>query len=177
MSKKVSTIILFIIGFLLYFIQKNIFSNLKIAGIIPNIFIIYILFLGLYTNSKVSIAIGIFIGFILDCTYGKCIGISSTMFCILAYLTSYFDKNFSKDNKITILLMCMGATIIFELGYYAINSIVFSFNIEFWNFTKKILVEILYNTLLLIIIYPLFQKLGYILDRKYKKSNLLTRYF
>lgn len=172
-----STIILFIIGFLLYFIQKNLFSNLKIAGIAPNIFIIYILFLGLYTNSKVSIAIGIFLGFILDCVYGKCIGISSTMFCILAYLTSYFDKNFSKDNKITIILMCIGATIIFELGYYFINSIVFSFSMEILNFIEKVLIETLYNTLLLIIIYPVFQKLGYMFDRMYKKSNLLTRYF
>ena len=177
MSKKVTTLILFIIGFLLYFIQKNIFSNLKIAGIAPNIFIIYILFLGLYTNSKVSIAIGIFIGFLLDCTYGKCIGISSTMFCVLAYLSSYFDKNFSKDNKITIILMGVGATLIFEFGYYLINSIVFNFDIEILSFVKIILIEILYNTLVLIIIYPLFQKIGYMLDRKFKKSNLLTRYF
>lgn len=99
------------------------------------------------------------------------------MFCILAYLASYFDKNFSKDNKITIMLMCIGATVIFELGYYAINSIVFDFDMEFWYFAKKMLVENIYNTLLLIIIYPIFQKFGYMLDRKFKKSNLLTRYF
>lgn len=99
------------------------------------------------------------------------------MFCILAYLTSYFDKNFSKDNKTTILLMCVGATFIFEFGYYIVNSIVFDFNIEFWYFIKLIVIEIIYNILLLIIIYPLFQKIGYMLDRKFKKSNLLTRYF
>ena len=66
-------------------------------------------------------AIGIFIGLLLDTVYGKCIGISSTMFCILAYLSSYFDKNFSKDNKITIIFMCIGATFIFEFGYYIIK--------------------------------------------------------
>lgn len=177
MSKKLVTIILFISGFLLYFIQKNIFSNLPIAGITPNIFIIYILFLGLYTNSKVSIMVGIFIGFLLDAVYGKCIGISSTMFCILAYLSSYFDKNFSKDNKITILFMCIGATCIYELGHYILNIIIYNFDFEFLYFTKILFIENIYNILILIIIYPLFQKLGYILDRKYKKSNLLTRYF
>ena len=177
MSKKVTVIILFIISFLLYFIQRNIFSNLKIAGIMPNIFIIYILFLGLYTNSKVSIAVGVFVGLLLDTVYGKCIGVSSIMFCILAYLAAYFDKSFSKDNKITILLMCLGATLIFEFGYYIINSIVFDFEIEFWYFMKMMIIENIYNILILIIIYPLFQRLGYILDRKFKKSNLLTRYF
>ena len=177
MNKKVTIIVLFIISFLLYFLQRNIFSNLKISGISPNIFIIYILFLGLYTNSKISIAIGIFIGILIDAVYGKCIGISSTMFCIIAYLTSYFDKNFSKDNKITIMLMCIGATFIFEFGYYIINSLVFNFDIEFKYFIKIMFIENLYNTLLLIIIYPIFQKVGYILDRKFKRSNLLTRYF
>lgn len=177
MNKKGVIVILFLISFLLYFLQRNIFSNLTIGGIAPNLFIIYILFLGLYTNSKVSMSIGIFIGFLLDAVYGKCIGISSMMFCILAYVASYFDKNFSKDNKITIIIMGIGATFIYEFGYYALNSIVFNFDIEFFNFLKIALVENLYNTLLLIIIYPAFKKIGYVLDRKFKKSNLLTRYF
>ena len=73
--------------------------------------------------------------------------------------------------------MGVGATLIFEFGYYLINSIVFNFDIEILSFVKIILIEILYNTLVLIIIYPLFQKIGYMLDRKFKKSNLLTRYF
>lgn len=177
MNKKGITIILFLISFLLYFLQRNIFSKLTIGGIVPNIFVIYILFLGLYTNSKVSIGVGIFIGFLLDTVYGKCIGISSMMFCILAYVASYFDKNFSKDNKITIIIMGIGATFIYEFGYYILNSIVFNFDIEFMYFLRIVLVEILYNTLLLIIIYPMFKKLGYLLDRKFKQSNLLTRYF
>lgn len=177
MGKKTIILILFILGFVLYFLQKNIFSNLPIFGIVPNILIIYILFLGLYTNSKVSIAVGIFLGFLLDTVYGKCIGISSMMFCILAYVSSYFDKNFSKENKITIIIMCIGATFVYELGSYIINSIVFNFEIEFRYFLNKVFIENLYNTLLLIIIYPVFKKFGYILDRKFKQSNLLTRYF
>ena len=177
MNKKGITIILFLISFLLYFLQTNIFSKLTIGKIAPNIFIIYILFLGLYTNSKVSNGVGIFIGFLLDAVYGKCIGISSMMFCILAYVASYFDKNFSKDNKITIIVMGIGATFVYELGYYILNSIVFNFDIEFFYFLKIVLIENLYNTLLLILIYPVFKNVGYILDRKFKQSNLLTRYF
>lgn len=177
LNKKVIVLILFLIAFILYFFQRNIFSTLKLFGIMPNILIIYILFLGLYTNSKVSISIGIFLGFLLDTIYGKCIGISSMMFCILAYVAAYFDKNFSKDNKITIIIMCIGATFVYELGCYIINSVVFNFEIEFLFFLKKVLIENLYNTLLLIIIYPIFKKLGYILDRKFKHTNLLTKYF
>ena len=52
-------------GTLPFFLSLTLFSNLTISGIAPNIFIIYILFLGLYTNSKVSIGIGIFLGLLL----------------------------------------------------------------------------------------------------------------
>lgn len=177
MGKKGITLILFVIGIILYYIQRNIFSNLLIFNVAPNILIIYILFLGLYTNSKVSMIIGIMLGFLLDTVYGKCIGVSSIMFCILAYLVSYFDKNFSKDNKVTIILMIIGATIVYEFGYYLISSFILKYEIEIWYFLKINLIENIYNVLLVILFYPLMQKIGYIIDRKYKKSNLLTRYF
>ena len=73
--------------------------------------------------------------------------------------------------------MGIGATFVYELGYYILNSIVFNFDIDFFSFFKIAFIENLYNTLLLIIIYPMFKTLGYKLDRKFKQSNLLTRYF
>lgn len=99
------------------------------------------------------------------------------MFCVIGYLGSYFDKNFSKENKLTIIFMVAGSTLIFELGTYFINSIILEFEREFGYFTKIVLIEILYNILLSIILYPLIQKFGYSIERTFKKTNILTRYF
>ena len=99
------------------------------------------------------------------------------MLCAIGYLGSYFDKNFSKENKLTIIFMVIGATIIFEFGTYFINSIILEFEREYLYFFKIVLIEILYNVLLSIILYPIIQKLGYSIDRNFKKNNILTRYF
>ena len=99
------------------------------------------------------------------------------MFCVIGYLGSYFDKNFSKENKMTIIFMVAGATLIYELGVYFLNSIILVFEREMLYFIKIVLIEILYNVLLSIILYPLIQKIGYVIDRNFKKNNILTRYF
>lgn len=177
MKKFWIVISLILVFFLLYFLQVDIFCSLTIAGIKPNLFVIYILFIGLFANQILGISFGVICGLILDLLYGKTIGVTAVMLCIIGFLGSYFDKNFSKENKLTIIFMVVGATIIFELGSYFMNSIILQFEREYWYFTKIILIEILYNVLLSILFYPFIQKIGYIIDRTFKRNNILTRYF
>lgn len=176
--KKFSIIIaLILVFFIIYFLQVNIFGVFTIAGVKPNLFIIYILFIGLFANQFAGISFGVICGLIIDLLYGKAIGVSAIMLCAIGYLGSYFDKNFSKENKLTIIFMVVGATIIYEFGSYFISSIMLEFEREYLYFLKIVLIETLYNVLLSIILYPLIQNIGYSIDRNFKKNNILTRYF
>lgn len=177
MKKFFIIVSLILTFFLIYFLQINIFNNLTIAGIKPNLFIIFVLFVGLFVNSSVGIVMGVFVGIVLDLLYGKSIGISAVMYCIIGYLGTYFDKNFSKENKFTIILMCAGATAIYEFGYYMLSSLIINFDRENFQFLKILIIEVIYNILLTIIIYPLIQKAGFSIDRTFKRNNVLTRYF
>lgn len=176
--RKVLTVIgLIIVFFVIYFLQVNIFSTFTIAGVRPNLFVIYVLFIGLFANQIVGISLGVVFGIIIDLLYGKSIGVSAVMLCVIGYLGSYFDKNFSKENKLTIIFMVAGSTFIYEFGSYFLNSIILEFSREYLYFLKIAFLEILYNVLLSIIIYPLIQKVGYVIDRNFKRNNILTRYF
>lgn len=177
MKKFTIVISLIIFFFIIYFLQVNIFSSFTIAGISPNLFIIYVLFIGLYANQFWGITLGVIFGLIIDLIFGKTIGITAVMLCIIGFLGSYFDKNFSKENKLTIIFMIAGTTLIYEFGVYFLNSIILEFDREYFYFARIVIVEIIYNILLTIIIYPLIQKIGYIIDRNFKHNNILTRYF
>lgn len=124
-----------------------------------------------------GISMGVLFGLIIDLIFGKTIGITAVMLCIIGYLGSYFDKNFSKENRLTIIFMIVGSTLIYELGSYFLNSIILEFDTEYLYFFKILVVEIFYNILLTIILYPLIQKVGYTIDRNFKHNNILTRYF
>ena len=177
MRKFITTIILIITYFIIFYLQTNIFHNFTIAGIMPNLFVIYILYIGLSTNAAYGISFGVFGGIIIDCVYSKTIGITAVMLCLISFLGAYFNKNFSKENKLTIIIMIILSTVIYEVGYYFLNSVIIGFDAEMFYFIKILLIEILYNVLLTIILYPLIQKTGYILDRTFKKNNIMTRYF
>lgn len=87
------------------------------------------------------------------------------------------DKNLSKDSKITVILLVMGATAGFEIFIYVYKSMSIPMNIEIWEFIKILIVEIIYNALITIILYPLMQKLGYKMEEIFKNPQILTRYF
>lgn len=177
MKKVVIGICLILVFFIIYVLQISVFSNFTIAGVKPNLFIIFILFIGLFANQILGISFGVVCGLIIDLLYGKVIGTSAIMLCIIGYLGAYFDENFSKDNKLTIIIMVAGATFIYELGVYFLNSIILDFSREYLNFIRIAIIEVLYNVLLTILLYPIIQKAGYLIDRNVKQNNILTRYF
>lgn len=83
----------------------------------------------------------------------------------------------SKDSKITIILLVIAATASYETFAYLYRGVVLSSNIEMFIFIKKLLIEVLFNTLITIIIYPLIQKFGYKIEDIFRSQQILTRYF
>lgn len=176
--KKALTILLLIISFLvIYFLQANFFSWFTIATVKPNLFIIFILFISLFAGYKVGISFGILSGLFLDIIIGKNIGTTAIMFGIIGAIGGYFDKNFSKESKLTIILMVVGCTFIYEIGAYLIQIIRLSINVEIKEFIIMLVIEAIYNIILTIIIYPIFQKAGYRIEDIFKGNQILTRYF
>lgn len=176
--KKISAILLLIITFfIIYFLQANFFSWFTIAGVKPNLFIVFILFIGLFAGKKIGAILGLIFGLYLDLLIGKSIGISAIMLSAIGLLGEYFDKNFSKESRFTIMLMIMGSTIVYEIGQYAFSVIKWETGLEIFTFAKILVIEVLYNAIITIIIYPIMQKLGYALENTFKVKNILTRYF
>ncbi len=177
MKKTIAIILLILTFFITYFIQSNFFTWFTIAGVQPNLFVIYILFIGLFAGKKLGLIFGIIFGFYIDVVIGRQIGISAIMFGLVGLIGEYFDKNFSKESRITIMLMMAGSTIIYEVGCYIFNVITLEMNVEIFSFTKILLIEVIYNLILVIILYTLIQKAGKTLEEIFKTRNILTRYF
>lgn len=99
------------------------------------------------------------------------------MFVMIVILADIYDKNFSKDNRITIMIIVLSTTIIYELGMYILNVFKLSISLELISFIKILIIECIYNILLTIIIYPIIQKLGDLLEEIFKEQKILTKYF
>ena len=177
MKKLTINICLILTAFIIYFLQSNFFNWFTISRVMSNLFVIFILFIGLFSNRITGIVYGVVIGGILDLTIGTQIGINAVGLGVIGFLAATFDKNFSKDSRATIMFMVLGTTIIFEVVTYILNNIILVRNLEIFNFIKILSIEVIYNLIITIIIYPLIQKLGYSIENEYKGNKILTRYF
>lgn len=177
MKKALIFLEIFLTFIILYFLQSNFFCWFTIAGVKPNLFIILALFVGLFAGKYIGISTGVFCGLLLDLFVGKKIGICAIMLGIVGLLGGYLDKNFSKESKITIMLMVMGATLLYELGSYIIYAFIYSYAIDLSTLIFQLLIEMIYNVILTIILYPLMQRTGFAIEDTFKGNKILTRYF
>ena len=170
---------LIIVNFLItYFLQTNFFTWFTIDGIMPNLFVILVLIIGLFAGKIYGIIYGIIFGFLLDLFIGNTVGLTSFMFGTLGCISGIFNKNFSKDSKLIIMLMIMALTGVFEIGIYILNIIFNSVQLELIAFTKILIVEIIYNGILGIILYPLLRIFGDYIEGELKMKKIIgIKYF
>jgi len=143
----------------------------------PNLFVIYVLFIGLFASRTVGTIYGVAVGIILDLLLGSQVGINAVTLGVVGFLAGVFDKNFSKDSRMTIMLMVFGSTFLVEVLNYLLDYMFLVINVEIGSFLVILAIEIVYNLILTIILYPLIQKSGYYIENEYKGNKILTRYF
>ncbi len=177
MRKLVINVFLILTSLIIYYLQSNFFTWFNISGIMPNLFIVLVLFIGLFASRTMGTVYGIIIGLILDLVLGNKVGVNAVTLGIIGFLAGVFDKNFSKDSRMTIMLMTISATLLVEGANYLIKYVLLSANVEIFSFIEILIVEIIYNCILTIILYPLIQKSGYYIENEYKGNKILTRYF
>lgn len=176
--KKIIINILLVLSFIiLYLLQSNLFTWFTIAGVMPNLFVIFVLFIGLYAHKYMGIVYGVVFGLLIDLFIAKKVGITSIMLGIVGIIGTRLDRNFSKENRITIILIVAIATVVFEVGSYILGFFIYKSSINILPFLQILLIECFYNILLTIIFYPLMHICGSKIEAEYKGDRILTHYF
>lgn len=68
-------------------------------------------------------------------------------------------------------------TIICEIVNYTMQTILFKSTIDLLAFGRIIFIELLFNTMIIIIIYPILIKMGELIERVFTEDKTLTRYY
>ena len=177
MKKFKSFLILLLLFLIIYFLQFNFFTWFNIRGIMPNLFVVFTLFVGIFIGQRIGIAVGLFVGIVIDVIIGKQVGFTGIALGIVGYVGELLDKNFDKNNLLTLLAMVAIVTFGYELVnmFYIIVRNGLNFNI--FIFLVMIVVEVLFNVLLVMIFYPLLKKIGHYFEEVFKVKRVLTRYY
>ena len=160
MKKIISVLGIVIIFLSIYFLQSNFFSWFNIYSIKPNLFMIFVIFVGLSLGKEYGLTFGILLGLILDLFSSQIIGINAISLGAAGLLAGILAKNFSIEHKFTFIIIASLLTFIGESVYYALEIILSEAEVQLIIFIRILLIEIIFNDLIIIIIYPVLNKIG-----------------
>lgn len=58
-----------------------------------------------------------------------------------------------------------------------LNILILNSSIQILSFLKIVIIEMIFNGLLMIIIYPIIKKVSLLCDEIYNNKNIITKYF
>lgn len=130
----------------------------------------------MFTGKISGLVCGAISGIFLDLFIETSIIIEPIMFGIIGFISGILAKNFSKENKLNIMIMVTITTLCYETGVYILRIFLFSIQFEILPFIKIILIECFYNAMITIIIYPIMQYFGQKIEENIFENKIL-RYF
>lgn len=160
--KTIITILLFIISILL---QLFVFNNITLFGFKPNMLIISVILVGMYTNIYSTAFYALLLGFTTDLLFGTS-GFYTVIYSILGVVIGYVSDNYMKENIFSAIILTAGGITILEIIEY-IRAMAISANyIGFMHFVGDLLVSVLLNVAIASVFAFVLGKINALLEKK-----------
>lgn len=101
--------------------QLSFFSRVELLHVSPDILPALVVCMGLLGGSLAGAVSGFSIGFFVDCLLVEALGITSLVLLGIGYLAGLFRERFEIHSSLVPALLCMGLTLLAELGFAAVQ--------------------------------------------------------
>ena len=109
------------IGFLGVLLQLSFFSQVELFHTSPDVLPALVVCLALLGGSLTGAVAGFSIGLFVDCLLVEALGITSLVLLGVGYLAGLYRERFDVHSSLVPALLCMGLTLVAELGFAAIQ--------------------------------------------------------
>lgn len=152
-------------------INSTVFEYIKLHGVKPDLFIIIIVSISVLRNDIEGALTGFLCGLIRDIFFGKSLGFFAFLYMITGYLCGKPFKYFYRENYFVPMLLCFVSSIFFESSLFILK---FFHQTEiFYGILSVIFPQAVYNTVLILVLYPLL----YILNKHIENYEIKRRKF
>jgi rod shape-determining protein MreD len=101
--------------------QLSFFSRVELLHVSPDVLPALVVCMGLLGGSMAGAVSGFANGFFVDCLQVEALGITSLVLLGIGYLAGLFRERFEIHSSLVPALLCMGVTLVAELGFGAIQ--------------------------------------------------------
>ncbi|HEX8753350.1 MAG TPA: rod shape-determining protein MreD [Solirubrobacterales bacterium] len=101
-------------------LQLSFFSQVALFHVSPDVLPALVVSIGLLGGTMSGAVTGFWVGFLLSCLLIQPLGGSSLVLLAVGYLAGLFRERFEIHSPLVPPLLCMGLTLVAELGYGAV---------------------------------------------------------
>lgn len=102
-------------------LQLSFFSQVAVFHVSPDLLPALVICLGLLGGTMTGAVAGFWVGFLLDCLLVEPLGGGSLVLLAIGYLAGLFRERFEIHSRLVPPLLCMGLTVLAELGFGAVE--------------------------------------------------------
>lgn len=166
-KRRISTVLIIIIGFLLW---TTLFQSLELANVAPNILLILTVCYAYMRGRTSGLIIGFFCGILPDMMYGSVIGLYAFIFMTIGFLCGYCQKIYFTDNYILPCVLVGISDFIYGL-YYFVTEFLVRGRLDFgFYFAHVIFPEMIFTMLVSVILFRLLNLLEKFLTGKREEA-------
>lgn len=146
-------LIAFVFIILAFLMQTTIFKLIALADVVPNIMLVVTISYAYLRGRTSGLMIGFTCGLMLDMMYGSVIGLYAFIFMTIGFLVGFCRKLYFTDSMLLPTVLIAMSDLVYCFYYY-ITEFLMRGRLHFlFYFVHKFLPEILYTTLVGIVLY------------------------
>lgn len=146
-------LIAFVFILLAFLMQTTIFKLIALADVVPNIMLVVTISYAYLRGRTSGLMIGFTCGLMLDMMYGSVIGLYAFIFMTIGFLVGFCRKLYFTDSMLLPTVLIAMSDLVYCFYYY-ITEFLMRGRLHFlFYFVHKFLPEILYTTLVGIVLY------------------------
>lgn len=167
MKRVIVTALFVLVCFLL---QTSVFSLVELAGVTPNILLIFIASIAVMRGQKVGMWIGFFCGLLLDIFYGSFLGGYAFLYMAFGFVDGYFHRIYYSDDNVLPLLLIGANDLVYGLIMYVLAGLLQSHFGILYYVKNIILPELVYTVAVSLVLYQILLRVNDRLSRDEKRS-------
>ncbi len=164
--------VLFLIISICFVLQTTTFKSMSFLNTAPNLMIIVVAAFGLMRGKTEGMFVGFFSGLLIDIFCGFYLGIYALLYMYVGYLTGLFQKRFYPEDLKLPLLIISASDLISNLIIYVILFLTRSRYDFVYYFGNIIVPELVYTTIIAIVLYLLLLKMNQKLEAYEKRRAI-----
>lgn len=139
--------------FIGYFLQTGVFTKLALGGIVPNLFVICTVSIGMIRGKKEGCIIGFVFGILMDALYAMYFGVYALLFAVMGYIAGYVQQIFYEEDMTLPIVMIGVADILYGIAIYLFGFFPRGRTEFFFYLGRIILPEMVYTLILAVFLY------------------------